>query len=112
MDFLNYIPEWMGISIMFVGLVVILVLIFLIISELWNGIKILIRRFIYYIHRKTRFHRKPIAKCYCRDCDYWHPNSDGTSGICWGHLFSENWTTADEWFCWDATPRKEERTDI
>ena len=46
---------------------------------------------------KHRFDKPPTAECYCIDCKR-HNNE---SGIC--HKF--NWTTADNWFCWDAEPR-------
>ena len=39
-----------------------------------------------------------IAKCYCRDCENWNPNTKK----CW----SLGRYTRDNWFCWDALPRK------
>lgn len=51
-----------------------------------------------YLHRiKHRFDKPPTAKCYCVDCDMHQEN-----GCC--EKF-EGWITADNWFCWSATPR-------
>lgn len=109
-DFLYSWPEWVVILIVAVGLFTLSLLIYAILDGLWKGFKELIQRLIYFAHRKTRFHRKPIAKCYCRDCENWHPHECKTEGKCWGHSIMG--VTADEWFCWDATPRKTERNDI
>ena len=52
---------------------------------------------------KHRFDKPPTAKCYCRDC-----KRHGEDGKCYKF---EKWTTADNWFCWDAEPKdKEART--
>lgn len=108
-EFLYSWPEWIVMLVIVVGLGTICLLLYAIIEGLWKGFKELIRRLIYFVHRKTRFHRKPIAKCYCRDCENWHPHECQTEGTCWAHY---QWTTADEWFCWDAEPCKTERNDI
>ena len=49
---------------------------------------------------KHRFDKKPTAKCYCIDCKY----HDNFIGSCFG--FDKNQHTADNWFCWKASPRK------
>lgn len=55
---------------------------------------------------KHRFDKKPTAKCYCIDCKY----HDNEVGFC--HRFEkEQRRTADNWFCWDATPRKKEEVE-
>lgn len=47
---------------------------------------------------KHRFDKPPTAKCYCVDCDR-HDNT--ARCIKFDHY------TADNWFCWDAEPRKD-----
>ena len=49
---------------------------------------------------KYRFDKKPTAKCYCIDCKY----HDNFVGSCFG--FDRHHHTADNWFCWKASPRK------
>ena len=51
---------------------------------------------------KHRFDKKPTAKCYCIDCKY----HDNFIGSCFG--FDRHHNTADNWFCWKASPRKDE----
>ena len=51
---------------------------------------------------KHRFDKKPTAKCYCIDCKY----HDNFIGSCFG--FDRHHHTADNWFCWKASPRKDE----
>lgn len=47
---------------------------------------------------RHRFDKQPTAKCYCIDCAWrW---DDGTCGK------FEKWKVADNWFCWDAKPKK------
>lgn len=108
-DFLYSWPEWIVILLVAAGAFILGILLWAIIDSLWKGFKELIWRLIYFVHRKTRFSRKPVAKCYCRDCENWHPHECKNRGTCWAHY---QWTTADEWFCWDAEPLKTERNDI
>ena len=66
-----------------------------------------VRHLIYIYKYKHRFNKPPTAKCYCKDCDNWHPHSpQATEGVRWQHA---SWHTADNWFCWDAEPRDKER---
>lgn len=65
-----------------------------------GGVKELILRQILKSKQKHRFDKSPIAKCYCIDCE-----KHCKDGLCCAH---NGWNTADEWFCWDATPRKHE----
>ena len=46
---------------------------------------------------KHRFDKPPTAACYCKDC-YKHDN--GTCGK------FDGLRTADNWFCWQAEPKK------
>lgn len=48
-----------------------------------------------------RFDKPPVAKCYCIDCEYWDKETHYCAAL---HGFS----TADDWFCWRASPYKEE----
>lgn len=53
---------------------------------------------------KHRFDKPPTAKCYCVDCMH----HDNESNRCWrfGETTKEYRCTADNWFCWEAEPRK------
>lgn len=51
---------------------------------------------------KHRFDKPPTAKCYCFDCEY-HNNE---SNRCYRFHENTNRRTADNWFCYEATPRK------
>ena len=55
---------------------------------------------------KHRFDKPPTAKCYCIDCEY----HDNETGLCYrfGETTKEYRCTADNWFCWEADPRKKE----
>lgn len=50
---------------------------------------------------KHRFDKPPTAKCYCIDCE--HHNNE--TNQC--YRFGEYRCTADNWFCWEAEPKKE-----
>ena len=55
---------------------------------------------------KHRFDKPPTAKCYCIDCGY-HDNKNGRcSGL--GEFTSGYKYTEDNWFCYNANPRKKE----
>ena len=56
---------------------------------------------------KHRFDKPPTAKCYCIDCGY----HDNETGQCYrfGETTEEYRCTADNWFCWEADPRKKEK---
>lgn len=57
---------------------------------------------------KHRFDKKPIAKCYCIDCEY-----HGKNGRC-SHLSAidgPSYYTANDWFCWQADPKNKEQHD-
>ena len=65
-----------------------------------------VKHLIYIYKYKHRFNKSPVARCYCKDCDNWNPHSpQATEGRCWKF----GYTTADNWFCWDAEPRDMER---
>ena len=52
---------------------------------------------------KHRFDKPPTAKCYCVDCWY----HDNETGRCCGFHDDTYRSTADNWFCYHAEPRKE-----
>lgn len=47
---------------------------------------------------KRRFKKKPIAKCYCRDCKLWNPKT----GECYDHCNLRY--MGPSWFCCFAEP--------
>ena len=47
---------------------------------------------------KKRFNKPPTAKCYCRDCKDWTPET----GKCWDQCNSRS--MAPDWFCCFAEP--------
>lgn len=106
MEFMNLMPGWAQLvfigGALFIGVSLTVVL-----CALSEWAKEQLERLAYYIRRKHRFNKPPLAKCYCRDCEEWHPSeNDPTEGKCWGHA---GWVTADNWFCWSANPRERER---
>lgn len=52
---------------------------------------------------KHRFDKKPIAKCYCIDCSY-HDKNGRCSNL--SPIDGPSRYTGDNWFCWEANPRK------
>ena len=85
---------------MIVGSAMLILLGILLVHSLLCGLKnlsdALKRRYII----KHRFDKPPTAKCYCRDCE----RHDDESNRCYKF---DGWYTADNWFCWDAEPRKD-----
>ena len=47
---------------------------------------------------KKRFNKPPTAKCYCRDCEQWEPET----AKCWDNCNSR--LMAPDWFCCFAEP--------
>ena len=83
----------------YITIIVIIIGVLMLLVELVKfGIENLKRIYKY----KHRFDKKPTAKCYCIDCKY----HDNFVGSCFG--FDKNQHTADNWFCWKASPRKDE----
>ena len=48
---------------------------------------------------KHRFDKKPVAKCYCKDCKYFEEKAEKCT-------FFRNWYVLDNWFCSNAKPKK------
>ena len=54
--------------------------------------------------QKHRFDKPPTAKCYCIDCIH----HDNETKRCYRFEIKKGYQcTADNWFCWEAEPRKE-----
>lgn len=56
---------------------------------------------------KSRFEGGLTAKCFCKDCKYYHEkinnNNHGPNvGECAAH--NNWWSVRDNWYCWNATP--------
>lgn len=62
-----------------------------------------IRKAKYHYKVKHRFDKPPTAKCYCIDCQRYQPIKGLRNGRC---CKFNGWGVADNWFCWDATPKK------
>lgn len=86
---------------MIMGVIALFVLAALAVIFLIDGIGILIENLKLKYRQKHRFDKAPTAKCYCIDCVY-HNNE---TGLC---CKFETWNTADNWFFWNADPRKTE----
>ena len=54
---------------------------------------------------KHRFDKKPIAKCYCIDCEYHGKGNNNNLCLLHNRYFS------NDWFCKDAEPKDKEQHD-
>lgn len=70
-----------------------------IITVAWEAFKDFLREQKYKYRYKHRFDDPPLAKCFCRDCVHHCDDNDNCSKF-------KEWKTADNWFCWNAEPRK------
>lgn len=86
---------------MIMGVIALFVLVLLVMMNVIYSLKTLIEKLTLKYRQKHRFDKPPTAKCYCIDCV--HHNNE--TGRCWR---LKNWHTDDDWFCWDAEPRKTE----
>ena len=89
---------------MFIWLVTVGVVVFVLLAGIVGAIKKGISALIHKYRYKHRFDKKPTAKCYCVDCKY----HDNESGRCWRFHGDGSRSTADNWFCYAAEPRKKE----
>lgn len=48
---------------------------------------------------KHRFDKKPVAKCYCKDCKYFEEKAEKCT-------FFRSYHVLDNWFCSSAKPKK------
>jgi hypothetical protein len=97
---MDKIPEQLVRMLAVIGIIVLAIIIAVCFITVMSGIQELISRAKYRYKTKHRFDKPPLAKCYCKDCDH---HSLSTSNECFAH---KGWYTADNWFCWQATPRK------
>ena len=85
-----------------IGAVASLAIIGCMLAFAWMYLLEFIDKVKYKYRYKHRFDKPPTAKCYCIDCEY-HDNKNGLCSIlncCY---------TADNWFCYNADPRKKEK---
>lgn len=84
-----------------VGAAAILMIIIMFGLFLWNLAAEALGTLKWHYKRKHRFDKPPVAKCYCKDCKYYSERT--YVNICTrGHI--ENWSIADNYFCWQAEP--------
>lgn len=105
MDYLHNLPLWVYFFLA-IGAASIAAVGGVLLSTFSSWVKEQIEHLIY-IHRyKHRFDKPPLAECYCKDCEEWHPQENCTDeGSCWGLAGR---VTADCWFCWQAKPKFKE----
>lgn len=84
-----------------VGWLTVIVIVCFIIYLIFEALKTLFETLKLKYKQKHRFDKPPTAKCYCVDCIH-HNNK---TGECYR---LKGWHTADNWFCWNAEPRKKE----
>mgnify|MGYP006330712315 CR=1 FL=1 len=91
--------KWLGVVFLCVIAAILFIGIYYAVCELIDKLK---RKYQY----KHRFDKSPTARCYCVDCKY----HDDETKRCYrfGETTKGYRCTADEWFCWEATPKREE----
>ena len=47
---------------------------------------------------KHRFDKPPLAKCYCKDCEYYNEQRKTCSSF-------NGWGVSDNLFCWNSKPK-------
>ena len=92
--------ETMNIFFRSVGITTVSLLFLFMILILFIMVRDKIEELKYKYKYKHRFDKKPIAKCYCKDCVYKYKYERCKDNYC-----KENDRyVADDWFCWHATP--------
>lgn len=93
---ISYILMTIGfISIVFFSIVIIIKCIKFIIDS--------IQTICYKFQQRHRFKKRPIAKCYCVDCQFWNKETYECTGP------FKSIQTLDTWFCKEAIPRKRKK---
>ena len=87
---------------MLVGSISMAVLVGFFIIVIIDGIKLGVETLKQKHKIKHRFDKPPTAKCYCIDCRL----HDNNTGRCYRF---ERFHSADNWFCFDAEPKKEKK---
>lgn len=89
-----------------IGLIVSISIIVCMLAFAWMYLLEFIDKAKHKYRYKHRFDKPPTAKCYCIDCKY-HDNETGRCSDL-GEFISGYKYTADNWFCYNADPRKKE----
>ena len=106
MNAINSLPEWFVYLFLFVGVGTAVVVVIFSIIEIIENIQAKISVRVYAYKVKHRFDKTPIAKCYCRDCEYWQVRDNFVSSFQTGECRIFNRYNEDYCFCYYATPRK------
>lgn len=102
------IPIWMGYIIFASGIGFIGLIVAILMVSAQEFIKECVDEIKWRHKYKHRFDKPPKAKCYCYACENYGKNGryhDPTDNRCFAH---SGWHVADDWFCKDATPCKED----
>ena len=95
--------ECLEFSLMITGLASVLVMVLMCGVLLCEFVADTLRTLKWRYKYKHRFDKPPTAQCYCKDCRYY--TSYDLGGRCGrGHI--EQWSVADNYFCWQAEPLK------
>ena len=97
---IGILPPWLCYILLLAGSGFSALFIALIIGQLIEKTKEYVADVKYEHKRKHRFDNPPIAKCYCKDCESWN----STTNMCW--ILDR--CTADNSFCYEASPRKKD----
>lgn len=103
MNVISSLPEWLAYSLLFIGAGMLGIVVTFLIIDIVKYIKAKISVRVYAYKVKHRFDKPPLAKCYCRDCEYWQIQDSDTAKCRIVDRY-----TGDNWFCRDATPRKKD----
>lgn len=82
----------------FIGISAVVAMIVIFLWILWDYVKDQIRLAEYRYKRKHRFDKKPIAKCYCKDCIFYN----SFDGFCC--LLKR--AVPDDGYCYESQPHK------
>lgn len=89
-----------------IGVIATFILVVTFIALISSGIEELVDYNRYRKRLKNRFNGGPTAKCFCKDCEFYHETSkpdryNHGAGDCRAH---KGWSVMDSWYCWTATP--------
>ena len=83
-----------------IGIISVICILVTIATVAISGIGLKIEEYQRQYRIKHRFDKSPTAKCYCRDCKFWEPET----GKCHSHHTAPGYHMADCWFCYSAEP--------
>lgn len=81
-----------------IGFITIVGLIYLVAYFTFNALIDIVRNLRWKYKYKHRFDKKPVAKCYCKDC-YYHTKNGKCENVTWADRY-----TPDNGFCYDSNP--------